>query len=99
MQERYAPKGCKLYYNDFNEYMDKKDAIVKLTEEINADGHYIDGIGMQSHLNVTNNGEPTPYPSVGQYRQALEKQLHLQQQLQPHLRLLQLFRKKYSTAR
>ena len=71
--KRYAPEGTKLYYNDFNEYMDKKDAIVKLTEEINADGHYIDGIGMQSHLNVTNNGEPTPYPSVGQYRQALEK--------------------------
>ena len=71
--KKYAPKDCKLYYNDFNEYMQKSDAIVELTKEINADGHYIDGIGMQSHLNVTNNGEPDPFPSVGMYRQALEK--------------------------
>ena len=71
--KKYAPEGCKLYYNDFNEYMPKSDAIVKLCQEINADGHYIDGIGMQSHLNVTNNGEKDPFPSVSMYRQALEK--------------------------
>ena len=70
--KRYAPKGCKLYYNDYNEYMQKSDAIVKLCQEINSDGHYIDGIGMQSHLNVTNNGDD-PFPSAGTYRQALEK--------------------------
>ena len=71
--KQYAPEGTKLYYNDFNEYMDKKDAIVKLAEEINSDGHYIDGIGMQSHLNVTNNGENTPFPTAGMYKAALEK--------------------------
>ena len=71
--KRYAPKGCKLYYNDYNEYMSKSDAIVKLCEQINSDGHFIDGIGMQSHLNVTNNGGADPFPSVSMYRQALDK--------------------------
>ncbi|WP_295154249.1 endo-1,4-beta-xylanase [uncultured Ruminococcus sp.] len=71
--KKYAPKGCKLYYNDYNEYMQKSDAIVALCKEINSDGHYIDGIGMQSHLNVTNNGEPDPFPSVQMYRQAVDK--------------------------
>jgi endo-1,4-beta-xylanase len=71
--KKYAPSGCKLYYNDYNEYMQKSDAIVKLCQDINSDGHYIDGIGMQSHLNVTNNGSSDPFPSVSMYRQALEK--------------------------
>ncbi|MDO4864855.1 MAG: endo-1,4-beta-xylanase [Ruminococcus sp.] len=71
--KKYAPEGTKLYYNDYNEYMDKKDAIVKLAEEINSDGHYIDGIGMQSHLNVTNNGGNDPFPTAGMYKNALEK--------------------------
>jgi len=71
--KEYAPEGTKLYYNDYNEYMDKKDAIVKLVEEINSDGHYIDGIGMQSHLNVTNNGTNDPFPTAGMYKAALEK--------------------------
>ena len=71
--KKYAPEGTKLYYNDFNEYMQKSDAIVKLAEDINSDGHYIDGIGMQSHLNVTNNGTNDPFPSVSMYKSALEK--------------------------
>ena len=71
--KRYAPEGCKLYYNDYNEYMQKSDAIVELCKEINSDGHYIDGIGMQSHLNVTNNGGSDPFPSVDMYRKALDK--------------------------
>ena len=71
--KKYAPEGTKLYYNDYNEYMDKKDAIVKLASEINSDGHYIDGIGMQSHLNVTNNGGNDPFPTAGMYKNALEK--------------------------
>lgn len=70
--KKYAPEGTKLYYNDYNEYMDKKDAIVKLASEINSDGHYIDGIGMQSHLNVTNNGGNDPFPTAGMYKNALE---------------------------
>ena len=65
--KKYAPEGTKLYYNDFNEYMPQKtDAIIKMVEEINSDGHYIDGIGLQSHLDVS-------FPSVSAYKKALDK--------------------------
>lgn len=65
--KKYAPEGTKLYYNDFNEYMPSKtDAIIKMVEEINSDGHYIDGIGLQSHLDVS-------FPSVSVYKKALDK--------------------------
>ena len=65
--KKYAPEGTKLYYNDFNEYMPQKtDAIIKMVEEINSDGHYIDGIGLQSHLDVS-------FPSVSVYKKALAK--------------------------
>ena len=64
--KKYAPKDCKLYYNDYNEYMPgKREAIVALTEEINADGHYIDGIGMQSHLGTD------VFPTANVYEKAL----------------------------
>ena len=64
--KKYAPEGCKLYYNDFNEYMPgKREAIVSLTEEINSDGHYIDGIGMQSHLGTD------VFPTANVYEKAL----------------------------
>lgn len=50
---KYAPKGCKLYYNDFNEYMPQKtDAIYNMAMELKEKG-LIDGIGMQSHLDVS----------------------------------------------
>ena len=65
--KKYAPADCKLYYNDFNEYMPgKTPAIVKMVEEINADGHYIDGIGMQSHLGTD------VFPTANVYRKALK---------------------------
>lgn len=65
--KKYAPEGTKLYYNDFNEYMPSKtDAIIQMVEEINSDGHYIDGIGLQSHLDVS-------FPSVSVYKKALDK--------------------------
>ncbi len=61
---KYAPEGCKLYYNDFNEYMpDKTTAIVNMANELAADG-LIDGIGMQSHLDVG-------FPTVSVYKKAL----------------------------
>ncbi|MDE5565035.1 MAG: endo-1,4-beta-xylanase, partial [Oscillospiraceae bacterium] len=61
---KYAPEGCKLYYNDFNEYMpDKTTAIVNMANELK-ERNLIDGIGMQSHLDVT-------FPSVSAYRKAL----------------------------
>lgn len=62
---KYAPEGCKLYYNDFNEYMPSKtSAIVEMAEELKAEG-LIDGIGMQSHLDVT-------FPGVSAYKKALD---------------------------
>jgi len=70
--KKYAPEGCKLYYNDFNEYMPQKtDAIIQMVEEINADGHYIDGIGLQSHLDARSGSDA--FPSVNVYKKALDK--------------------------
>ncbi len=65
--KKYAPADCKLYYNDFNEYMPgKTPAIVQMVEEINSDGHYIDGIGMQSHLGTD------IFPAVSLYKKTLK---------------------------
>jgi endo-1,4-beta-xylanase len=61
---QYAPEGCKLYYNDFNEYMPQKTAaIVEMATKLQAEG-LIDGIGMQSHLDVS-------FPGVDVYKKAL----------------------------
>lgn len=61
---KYAPKDCKLYYNDFNEYMpDKTKAIVNMANELKAEG-LIDGIGMQSHLDIG-------FPTASAYTKAL----------------------------
>ena len=63
---KYAPKTCKLYYNDFNEYIPaKRDAIYKLVKKLYNSG-ICDGVGMQSHL-------ATNYPSVQLYSEALDK--------------------------
>lgn len=62
---KYAPEGCKLYYNDFNEYMPQKtEAIVKMAEELK-EKDLIDGIGMQSHLDVT-------FPGISAYKKAVD---------------------------
>lgn len=61
---KYRPEGCKLFYNDYNEYETAKmNGILKLLEPIKAEG-LIDGMGMQSHI--------TPqYTSVSQYVSAM----------------------------
>ncbi|MGN1412210.1 MAG: endo-1,4-beta-xylanase [Oscillospiraceae bacterium] len=62
---KYAPEGCKLYYNDFNEYMPQKtQAIVDMANRLKEKG-LIDGIGMQSHLDVG-------FPTVSTYEKALK---------------------------
>lgn len=62
---KYAPEGCKLYYNDFNEYMPQKtQAIVEMATRLKEKG-LIDGIGMQSHLDVS-------FPGVSAYEKALK---------------------------
>lgn len=68
---KYAPAGCKLYYNDFNEYMDGKlNAIINMANEIKAQGN-IDGIGMQSHLDVRQGQDA--FPSLEMYEKAMAK--------------------------
>ena len=63
---KYAPAGCKLYYNDFNEYMPQKTtAIYDMAMELKEKG-LIDGIGMQSHLDVG-------FPNASTYEKALSK--------------------------
>ena len=64
--KKYAMSGCKLYYNDFNEYMpDKTKAIVAMVEELNSSEQLIDGIGLQSHLDVS-------FPSASAYETAVK---------------------------
>ncbi len=63
---KYAPKGCKLYINDYNEYIPAKtDDIYNIAMKLKEKG-IIDGIGMQSHL-------ATNYPSASVYKTGLEK--------------------------
>ena len=67
---KYAPEGCKLYYNDFNEYMPQKTAaIVKMANELKEKG-LIDGIGMQSHLDVRSGSDA--FPAVNVYEKAMK---------------------------
>ncbi|MCM1528992.1 MAG: endo-1,4-beta-xylanase [Alistipes sp.] len=68
---KYAPEGCKLYYNDYNEYMtDKTNKIIEMALELNEKG-VLDGIGMQSHLDARNGSDA--FPSVNVYKKALDK--------------------------
>jgi len=67
----YAPPTCKLFYNDYNEYLSAKTTdIVNLVTKIKAQGN-IDGIGMQSHLDARTGSDP--FPSVTAYATALKE--------------------------
>jgi GH35 family endo-1,4-beta-xylanase len=58
--------GIKLYYNDYNEYDEgKAEKIIELVADAKAAGN-IDGIGMQSHVNIE-------FPPMDQYRATIEK--------------------------
>lgn len=68
---KYAPEGCKLYYNDFNEYMPgKTQAIYDMAMDLKEKG-LIDGIGMQSHLDARSGSDA--FPSASVYKKALAK--------------------------
>lgn len=61
---KYAPEGCKLFYNDFNEYASaKRESIINMVENLAAMG-LIDGVGMQSHLQLS-------YPTVAVYEETI----------------------------
>lgn len=62
----YAPEDCKLYYNDYNEYIyTKKQTIMSTVNSLKEKG-LIDGIGLQSHLDLY-------YPSINEYLNVLEE--------------------------
>ncbi|MCL2219927.1 MAG: endo-1,4-beta-xylanase [Chitinispirillia bacterium] len=68
---KYAPAGCKLYYNDYNEYIAaKRDGIINtIVRPLYQDG-LLDAMGMQSHLDVRAGNDA--YPSVTLYGQAID---------------------------
>ncbi len=60
------PEGCKLFYNDYNEYIEaKRDDIYEKCKEL-AEKGLIDGVGMQSHIKMSS-------PSIGLYEEAIRK--------------------------
>ena len=66
---KYAPEGCALYYNDYNEYWDhKRDCIYNMCKGLYEKG-YLDGIGMQSHISAQYDG----FTGVANYTTALQK--------------------------
>ncbi|WP_265447259.1 endo-1,4-beta-xylanase [Acetivibrio straminisolvens] len=63
---KYAPAGCKLFYNDYNEYEDKKcDFIIEILTELKAKG-LVDGMGMQSHWVME-------YPSLSMFEKSIRR--------------------------
>ncbi len=67
--DKYAPESCKLFYNDYNEYWDhKRDCIYNMCKSLYQKG-YLDGIGMQSHINANYDG----FSGVASYTTALQK--------------------------
>lgn len=63
---QYAPATCKLYLNDYNEYVPaKRDNLYDMAKKLDAEG-LIDGIGMQSHLDAK-------YPDKTTYEDAVKK--------------------------
>jgi GH35 family endo-1,4-beta-xylanase len=67
---QYAPATTKLFYNDYNEYIQKKrDYIANSIVKPLKDKGLIDGMGMQSHLDVRTGSDP--YPSATLYGQAI----------------------------
>lgn len=50
---KYAPEGIKLFYNDYNEYVTKKqDKIIEVLKPI-AEAGNLDGMGLQSHITIS----------------------------------------------
>ncbi len=69
----YAPEGCKLFYNDYNEYWDhKRDCIYRMCKELYEEG-VLDGVGMQSHINANWDG----FSGYNNYVTAMKKYLSI----------------------
>lgn len=62
----YAPADCKLFYNDYNEYEDRKrDFIVDILTELKSK-NLVDGMGMQSHWTMD-------YPNLNMVETSIRK--------------------------
>ncbi len=67
--DKYAPESCALFYNDYNEYWDhKRDCIYNMCKSLYEKG-YLDGIGMQSHINANYDG----FSGMAAYTAAMQK--------------------------
>lgn len=70
---RYAPAGCDLYYNDYNEYWDhKRDTIYNMCKSLYEKG-LLDGVGMQSHVPANATG----FAGTDSYIEAMKKYLSI----------------------
>lgn len=70
---KYAPEGCELYYNDYNEYWDhKRDCMVAMCTSLYNKG-LLDGVGMQSHINSDMDG----FTGIQTYTTALQKYINI----------------------
>jgi len=70
---KYAPEGCKLYYNDYNEYWDhKRDCIYNMCKSLYEKG-LLDGVGMQSHVPANATG----FAGTDSYITAMKKYLSI----------------------
>ncbi|MBR1592406.1 MAG: endo-1,4-beta-xylanase [Ruminococcus sp.] len=70
---KYAPDGCALYYNDYNEYWDhKRDTIYNMCKSLYEKG-LLDGIGMQSHVPANATG----FAGTDSYIEAMYKYLSI----------------------
>ena len=67
--KEYAPDGCSLFYNDYNEYWDhKRDCIYNMCKDLYNKG-LLDGVGMQSHINANMDG----FSGINAYKTAMQK--------------------------
>ncbi|PXV95690.1 endo-1,4-beta-xylanase (glycosyl hydrolase family 10) [Lachnotalea glycerini] len=72
---KYTPKGCKLFYNDYNEYeTTKSNYIYQILKDLK-DKNLVDGMGMQSHWTMD-------YPSIDMFETAARKYASLGLELQ-----------------
>jgi len=67
---KYAPATTKLFYNDYNEYITaKRNYIANSIIKPLKDKGLLDGMGMQSHLDVRTGS--APYPTAADYGAAI----------------------------
>lgn len=75
----YAPEGCSLFYNDYNEYWDhKRDCIIRTILKPLSEKGLLDGMGMQSHVPAN----ATDFAGTESYLQAMDMFLDLGIQVQ-----------------